>query len=179
MIHPIEHFKTITNHRRLVRKYCIRLGLVWQGLTHDLTKYSPAEFLRGAVYYQGDRSPNDQERRQTGVSRAWLHHKGRNKHHFEYWIDYVLNEDGSVSFGGNRMPKKYVAEMFCDRIAASKIYLGDKYTDSAPYDYFMRARKGTMMHPETLAEIEKMLEILKDEGEDAAFEYVRKWLKEE
>ena len=179
MIHPIEHFKTITNHRRLVRKYCIRLGLVWQGLTHDLTKYSPAEFLRGAVYYQGDRSPNDQERRQTGVSRAWLHHKGRNKHHFEYWIDYVLNEDGSVSFGGNRMPKKYVAEMFCDRIAASKIYLGDKYTDSAPYDYFMRARKWTMMHPETFAEIEKMLEILKDEGEDAAFEYVRKWLKEE
>ena len=177
-MHPLQHFKTITRHRRLVRKYCLRLGLVWQGITHDLTKYSPVEFWRGAIYYQGNRSPNDQERRLTGVSRAWLHHKGRNKHHFEYWIDYVINEDGSVSFGGKRKTKKYVAEMFCDRIAASKIYLGDKYTDAAAYDYLMRAKKWTMMHPETAAEIEKMLKILKDEGEDAAFEYVRKWLKE-
>ena len=177
-MHPLQHFKTITRHRRLVRQYCLRLGLVWQGITHDLTKYSLVEFWRGAIYYQGNRSPNDQERRLTGVSRAWLHHKGRNKHHFEYWIDYVINDDGSVSFGGNRMPKKYVAEMFCDRIAASKIYLGDKYTDAAAYDYLMRAKKWTMMHPETAAEIEKMLRILKDEGEDAAFEYVRKWLKE-
>ena len=83
-----------------------------------------------------------------------------------------------MSFGGNKMPKKYVAEMFCDRIAASKIYLGDKYTDAAAYDYYMRARKWTMMHPETAAEIEKMLKMLKDEGEDAAFAYVRNWLKE-
>ena len=176
-MHPVKHFKTITEHRRLVRKYCIRLGLVRQGYMHDLSKYSPVEFWRGAYYFQGNRSPNDAERRQTGVSRAWLHHKGRNKHHFEYWIDYVVNEDGSVGFGGNRMPKKYVAEMFCDRIAASQIYLKDKYTDAAPYDYYDRARKWTMIHPETGAELEKMLLVLKEEGEDAAFEYVRRWLK--
>lgn len=177
-MHPVQHFKTITEHRRLVRSYCLRIGLVWQGLTHDLSKYSPVEFWRGAKYYQGDRSPNDKERRVKGVSNAWLHHKGKNKHHFEYWIDYVINEDGSVGFGGNRMPKKYVAEMFCDRVAASRIYMGDKYTDSAPYDYFMRARKWTMMHEETASALEKMLEILKDEGEEAAIGYIRKWLKE-
>lgn len=159
-------------------KYCFKLGMYKQGLLHDLSKYGPTEFLVGAKYYQGTRSPNNAEREDKGYTSAWLHHKGRNKHHFEYWIDYVINEDGSVSFGGNRMPKKYVAEMFCDRIAASKIYLGDKYTDAAAYDYLMRAKKWTMMHPETAAEIEKMLKILKDEGEDAAFEYVRKWLKE-
>jgi len=181
MMHPIEHFRTISEHRRLVRSYCLRLGLVWQGLTHDLSKYSPVEFWRGAKYYVGYRSPNDMERRDTGVSKAWLHHKGRNRHHFEYWIDYIINEDGSISFGGNKMPKKYVAEMFCDRVAASRVYKGDEYTDAAPYDYFMRAKKLTdwkMMHPETAAELEKMLKVLKDEGEEAAFEYIRKWLRE-
>lgn len=176
-MHPIKHFKTITEHRKLVRQNCFRLGLYKQGLTHDLSKYSPIEFWRGAYYFQGNRSPNDAERRSTGLSRAWLHHKGINKHHFEYWIDYVINEDGSVGFGGNKMPKKYVAEMFCDRIAASKIYLKDKYTDAAPYDYYDRARSWTMIHPETGAELEKMLKVLKDEGEEAAFEYVRNWLK--
>lgn len=176
--HPVQHFKTITNHRNLVCKYCLKIGLVRQGLMHDLSKYAPVEFLRGARYYQGFRSPNDAERRETGVSIAWMHHKGRNKHHFEYWIDYLINEDGSVGFGGNKMPKRYVAEMFCDRIAASQIYLGDKYTDAAPYEYFNRARKWTMMHPDTSAALEKMLLVLKDEGEDAAVRYVRSWLKE-
>ena len=103
-MHPIAHFKTITRHRHLVCRYCFRLGLVRQGLCHDLSKYSPAEFLVGAKYYQGNRSPNDAERKATGVSLAWLHHKGRNRHHLEYWVDYVIRPDGSVGFGGNRMP---------------------------------------------------------------------------
>lgn len=177
-MHPVKHFRTITEHRHLVCRYCIRLGLIRQGLLHDLSKYAPMEFWRGAKYYQGNRSPNDAERRQNGVSMAWMHHKGRNRHHFEYWIDYIINEDGTVGFGGNKMPKRYVAEMFCDRIAACRIYLGDKYTDSAAYDYFVRARKWTMMHPDTSAALEKMLKVMKDEGEDAAFSYVRRWLRE-
>ena len=177
-MHPIKHFKTITEHRHLVCRYCLRLGLVRQGFLHDLSKYSPVEFWRGAVYYQGTRSPNDAERRKTGVSRAWLHHKGRNKHHFEYWIDYIINEDGTVGFGGNKMPKRYVAEMFCDRVAACRIYLRDKYTDSSAYDYYSRAKSWTMIHPETDAEFEKMLLILKEQGDDAAFDYIRNWLKE-
>ena len=89
------HLHTVNRHRRLVRRYCLKLGLVWQGLTHDLSKYSPTEFWRGCKYYQGWRSPNDQERLENGVSLAWLHHKGRNRHHFEYWIDYRIARDGS------------------------------------------------------------------------------------
>ena len=177
-MHPLAHFKTITRHRNLVCKYCFRLGLVRQGLTHDLSKYSPTEFLVGAKYYQGDRSPNDAERRATGVSLAWLHHKGRNRHHFEYWIDYMLTPDGSVRYGGNPMPMRYIAEMFCDRIAASRIYLGERYTDAAPYEYYVRSKSEILIHPDTGAEIEEMLRVLKDEGEDAAFAYVRKRLKE-
>ena len=74
-----EHLRTITRHRRLVMKGCFRIGLYAQGLTHDLSKYAPVEFWRGARYYQGTRSPNDIERKKTGVSQAWLHHKGRNR----------------------------------------------------------------------------------------------------
>ena len=178
-MHPLAHFITITRHRNLVCKYCMRLGLVGQGLMHDMSKYSPTEFWRGAKYYQGTRSPNDQERMETGLSLAWLHHKGRNRHHFEYWIDYLLLPDGSVGFGGNKMPMRYVAEMFCDRIAASRVYLGDKYTDAAPYHYYAASKDRILIHPETGAEIEEMLRVLKDEGEDAAFAYVRRRLREE
>ena len=81
------HFKTITSHKLLVMKYCFQVGLYRQGLLHDLSKYTPTEFWRGAVYYQGNRSPNDEERRENGCSVAWMHHKGRNKHHYEYWTD--------------------------------------------------------------------------------------------
>ena len=178
-MHAIAHFKTITKHRNLVCRYCLRLGLVGQGLMHDLSKYSPTEFWRGAKYYQGTRSPNDAERKETGLSLAWLHHKGRNRHHFEYWIDYVIQPDGSVGFGGNRMPLRYVAEMFCDRVAASKVYLGDKYTDAAPYNYYAASKDRILIHPETGAEIEEMLRVLRDEGEEAAFAYVRRRLREE
>lgn len=88
----IGHFTTITRHKILVMKECFKIGLYKQGLTHDLSKYSPTEFLVGCKYYQGNRSPNNAEREETGVSKAWLHHKGRNRHHFEYWIDYSVEK---------------------------------------------------------------------------------------
>ena len=176
---PVAHLKTITVHRHLVCRYCFRLGLYRPGLLHDLSKYSPSEFLAGARYYQGDRSPNDAERIETGVSQAWLHHKGRNRHHFEYWVDYVRLPDGHIDFKGHKMPIRYVAEMFCDRIAACRAYMGEKYTDASPWEYFQRGKNDIPIHPETAAELEKMLLTLKDEGEEVAFRYVRRRLKEE
>lgn len=175
----LDHFKTITRHRHLVCRYCFRLGLYRQGLLHDLSKYSPTEFLRGAKFYQGTRSPNDEERKVTGVSMAWLHHKGRNRHHLEYWIDYCFDADGSVHMGGYRMPVRYVAEMFCDRIAACRVYLKEAYTEASAYDYYVRSKKHLMIHPETEQELLEMLRVLKDEGEEKAFAYVRKRLAEE
>ena len=118
LVNIVKHFCTITRHRLLVCKHCFKIGLYWQGLTHDLSKYSPEEFWTGVRYYQGDRSPNAAEREAIGFSKAWLHHKGRNKHHFEYWIDVSLNkEEGLV---GNKMPVNYVAEMLCDRLRPAR-----------------------------------------------------------
>jgi hypothetical protein len=88
----VNHFKTITNHKLLVMKYCFKAGLYKQGALHDLSKYSFVEFSAGIKYYRGYVSPNSIQKTVEGYSAAWLHHKGRNKHHFEYWIDYGTNE---------------------------------------------------------------------------------------
>ena len=155
----------------LVMKNCFRCGLYWQGLTHDLSKLSPVEFWAGAKYWQGTCSPNNAQRQAEGYSAAWLHHKGRNKHHLEYWIDYA--PDGDHAMAGMRMPAEYVAEMVCDRIAASKNYKGDRYTDAAAWEYYDRSRDHYILHPETRRELEACLLILRDEGEDACFRYIR------
>ena len=100
-----------------------------------------------------------------------MHHKGRNRHHFEYWTDYSLTGEGIV---GVEMPKRYVAEMFCDRLAASKVYRGDAFDPADPYRFFLRGqKKRLLLHPETSRLLESMLIKLRDEGEDAAFQYIR------
>ena len=144
----------------------------------DMSKYSPAEFWVGCRYFQGNRSPNNAEREEKGYSSAWLHHKGRNKHHYEYWIDYGL--EGEPMLTGMKMPKKYVVEMLMDRIAASKTYLGDKYTDKEPLQYYEKgaAKLGKMIHPETAALIHKLLKMLAEKGERATFKYVREQVRE-
>ena len=167
------HFKTITHHKFLVMKYCFQAGLYRQGLLHDLSKYSPTEFLVGARYFQGDHSPNDAERVDKGYSEAWMHHKGRNRHHFEYWIDYQLGAPKGT-MGPVRMPARYVAEMFCDRIAACRIYNKDNYEPQMALDYFLKSKGHMMMHPETSRLIEGLLRMYVDQGEKKTLRYIRK-----
>lgn len=168
----IRHFQTITKHKILVMKECFRVGLYRQGLLHDLSKYTWTEFRVGCRYYQGTRSPNNAEREDKGYSSAWLHHKGRNKHHYEYWIDYSL--DGKHALTGMKMPVHYVVEMFLDRIAASKVYKGKYYKDSDPLQYYLNGKAGEMMHKDTRALLEKLLNMLARQGEEQTYEYIKK-----
>ena len=174
VIRAIKHFRTITKHRHQVIKNCFRAGIPFRGLLHDLSKYGITEFSKGIKYYQGTRSPNEGEREAYGYSLAWIHHKGINKHHFEHWTDYDYVTKQIVPI---KMPRKYVAEMFCDRVAASKIYLKDKYTDDAALNYFMKAKKTRFIHKETSDEIEYLLTTLAKKGEKAAFAEVKRYLK--
>jgi len=171
----IKHFMTITRHRHCVIKHCAKAGILWQGLMHDMSKYSPTEFLQGAKFYQGTRSPNEAEREKNGYSLAWIHHKGRNKHHFEHWTDY---NPKTKRLEPVKMPYKYVTEMFCDRVAASKIYNGKNYTDEHSIEYFMKGKENRVIHPETSDEIEFLLKMLAEKGEDATFKYLRSKVKE-
>ena len=166
----VEHFKTVTRHRHQVIIHCAKAGILWQGLRHDLSKYSPAEFLPGARFYVGTRSPNELEREAYGYSLAWMHHKGRNRHHFEYWTDYNPKTKQQEPV---KMPLRYVAEMFCDRVAASKIYGGENYRPDSALQYFLKGKANRRLHPETSKLLEKLLRILAVKGEDAAFAYIR------
>lgn len=172
----LQHLKKINHHKRLVCQGCFKVGLYKQGLLHDISKYSPTEFLVGCKYYQGTRSPNNAEREIKGYSSAWLHHKGRNKHHYEYWLDYSMDpEEGII---GMKMPVRYVVEMFIDRVAASKNYMKDKYTDRAPLEYYEKgaARLGKMIHPETAELLHHLLKMLAEEGEEKTYSYIRKYV---
>ena len=170
-MHAWKHFCTITYHKWLVLKGCFQVGLYRQGLLHDMSKYSPVEFRIGAKYYQGDKSPNNAERMEKGYSTAWLHHKGRNKHHYEYWIDYAAPPAHGLA--GMRMPEKYVVEMFMDRVAASKVYQGKNYTDHSALDYYNHGKKNHVIHPESAALLETMLTMLAEKGEEETFSYIR------
>ena len=174
-MHIWKHFSTITRHRHKVIVHCFMAGIFWQGLRHDLSKYSPAEFIPGARNYLGDKSPNEKERERYGFSRAWLHHQGRNKHHFEYWIDISKETKRYVFI---KMPYRYLAEMVCDRIAASKTYKGKDYTDDCALQYFLDGQGRSQMHPDTARELEKLLTMLKEKGEKAAFSYIKSQVKE-
>ena len=165
-----KHLFTVMKHRHLVRKYCFKCGLILQGLTHDLSKYSFTEFWTSVKYFQGNRSPTIAERKDKGYSKIWMHHKGRNKHHFEYWTDYNDKENRYVPL---LIPKKYLLEMFCDRIAASKVYLKKDYKDDSPLNYYLNKDKYGDIHPKTREELEFLLNMLASKGEKETFKYIK------
>ena len=162
---------TITKHRWLVMCGCFRVGLIWQGLTHDLSKYTPTEFWNGAKYYQGVRSPNAAEREDKGYSEAWMHHKGRNRHHYEYWTDMGME---TLNYEAVPMPRKYLVEMVMDRRAACMTYEGKNYTHGSALRYFKKSRERSLMHMKTRRELEYLLIMLRDEGESVTFRYLQK-----
>ena len=155
--------------------HCAKAGLLWQGLKHDLSKYSPTEFWQGVRHYNGTHSPTEDERKAIGYSVAWMHHKGRNPHHWEYWTDYSAAEKRYIAVP---MPRKYLAEMICDRMAASKTYKGKEYKDSSPLEYLRHGKTSGFMNPDTYETLTHFLTILQENGEDAMFASLRAWVKE-
>lgn len=173
-----QHFCTITNHKILVLKGCFKVGLYRQGIVHDLSKYGLTEFLVGCKYFKGYMSPNNVERAEKGYSSAWLHHKGRNKHHLEYWIDYGVDKKQGKGEGtcmvGMKMPIKYVIEMFIDRVSASKNYQKEKYTDESSLIYYNNSMEHYILHPDTRAMLEYLLTMLYKCGEEKTFSFIKK-----
>lgn len=125
------HFKKICTHRKWVRHYCKLAGIPLQGWLHDLSKYSPAEFIESVQFYQGTSSPINAAKQAQGYSMAWLHHKGRNKHHYEYWMDNFDN-------GGENliMPYKYWVEMICDYLGAARAYNAKEFSFHAEEEWW-------------------------------------------
>ena len=157
-----RHFRTVRLHRRIVFYQCAKCGYFWRGLIHDLSKFSPVEFLPSAKYFQGNRSPIEAEKAVVGYSAAWLHHKGHNPHHWEYWTDF--DENGRVV--PCKIPYKYVVEMVCDWVGASIAYGKGEWLPNAPLNYYNSVRKGRHFHPETEKLILKFLNCISSYGLD-------------
>ena len=174
-MHVFKHLGVVMKHKALVFVHCVRAGIPIQGLLHDMSKFSPTEFIPGAKYCTGKGSPIPIERRVEGYSKAWIHHKAHNKHHIEYWVDYFEDTKQLVPV---EMPEKYVIEMFCDRVAASMIYQKEKYTDSSALDYYIQGRDKILIHPNTDALIFSLLTYLSKNGLDKTIEYIKKEVKQ-
>ena len=167
------HLFLVIRHRHAVFKNCFKCGIAWRGLVHDLSKFSPQEFFESVKYYTGRRSPIGVCREVNGYSNAWLHHKGRNKHHIEYWMDPDCREHPM-------MPYKYAVECVCDKIAATKIYNGKAYDTSKPLEHWVKYGCKAPGNPKTLKFIEKVFIDLKEMGEKAVLnkKYMRATYKE-
>lgn len=164
-----NHLDTVSMHRKLVRQHCFACGLYKQGLMHDLSKYSLAELVPSIRYFQGYRSPYVYEKSLKGYSLGWLHHKGRNLHHWEYWYDMINGKWTPIE-----MPYEYVIEMMCDRIAACQTYQKEKYTQRSALEYFESRPDKNYMHENTRELLRTLLTLVADLGEEQAFAIIRK-----
>lgn len=167
------HLHTINTHKRYVTSLCFKCGMYKQGILHDLSKYTPVEFFAGVKYFQGFRSPIDAEKEDKGYSLGWLHHEGRNKHHWEYWMD--KNYSNYELFVLN-IPFNYLLEGVLDRIGASKNY-NKNYTQSSPLEFFDNGKDRHFMGDENCRRVRLLLKYLADNGEKEAIKYYKKLYK--
>ncbi len=157
----IKHFILITHHKWVVFKLCCKIGEPWRGLVHDLSKYSPTEFGESIKYYVGHHSPITEAKKDKGYSIAWLHHKGRNKHHTQYWVDYDAPNIAPI------IPYKYAAEMICDKLAAGIIYKGKEWTKEYELSYWIEREKDKLdIHPKIRDFVTAVLTQVAEQGID-------------
>ena len=164
------HFNNVLTHRHMVFKFCCRVGIPWQGFTHDFSKFTLTELIPSVRYYQGTASPIGAERREKGYSEAWLHHKAKNKHHWEYWVEF--RDDGTEYYV--KMPMNYVKEMLCDWLSAGKTYNRTTWQPNYPLEYFRKHESYYKLHPETKAFALKVLHMFAEKGADETLNWLAK-----
>ena len=168
----LKHLKLVLTHKKYVFKYSVMCGIPIQGILHDLSKFSPIEFFESAKYYSGTESPINVCKRENGYSKAWFHHKGRNKHHYEYWVD-------NLDHGGKpiKMPYKYAVEMLCDYLGAGNAYFGEDFTYEKELEWWNnKISNPVMIHPHTKKFIDSALNELAEFGEWAISKPNLVWL---
>lgn len=166
----VKHFMTINEHKRYVFWLCLRCGLVWQGITHDLSKFTPTEFFEAVKYYHGDKSPNSYCMKEKGFSEAWLHHKGHNKHHHEYWYDYKAPDKTPM------MPYQYIVELICDNIAASLTYNKKNWDKGFQYIYWTKRSDSFMINDRVKGMVTEAFKEVSEDGIDPVI--TKKHMKE-
>lgn len=156
------YFWYVVKHKYFVFRACVKYGIIWRGLVHDLSKFLPSEFFPYARMFYGNRKPI---RDKTGYYKpydtgddefeyAWLKHTRRNKHHWQYWVLSHDEDDKSVRHQKVfDIPDKYIMEMICDWIGASFA----QKTGYTAYDWYKVHRHKLGLSIRTRILIEKKL----------------------
>ena len=140
-----KHLWVVIKHKYNVLVFATKLGIFWTGLVHDLTKFTPTEFCLSVKYFHGKKSPTIVERKDNdNFSYLCVAHTGRNKHHWQYWVDYTRND-----IIVNRIPYKHALEYVADVMSASKVYNPENFTFIVAYNYFKEHSQTYLMHPAT------------------------------
>lgn len=154
-----KHLIRTLRHKWYVFRWCCRIDMPIRGLLHDMSKFSPVEFWESVKYFSETESPINVSKRENGYSKAWQHHKGRNPHHYEYWID-------QLDYGGKplQMPQKYAYEMICDYLGAGQAYNPDGWTFAKEYEWWKNRLEtcNMAMHPKTMRFVTTVLARLAD-----------------
>jgi len=148
-----RYTKSLLRHKWFVFLECCRYGIIWQGITHDWSKFLPSEFIPYANF------DFNKERDETGYYKptdtgdrafdfAWLLHQKRNKHHWQWW---ALPEDCGV-IKVLDIPLKYRKEMICDWRGAGRAY-GTPDTQK----WYEKNKNKMSLHPDTRKWIEEEL----------------------
>lgn len=156
----LKYMWSILKHKYVVGLECMRCGLFFRGVVHDISKFSPCEFSRYAAYFDEDKSRDDLEKIKEDYSVAWQHHKGHNPHHWEYWIDF--DRDGNIS--AVKMPYDCVVEMVCDWIGAGKVYNKKSWNENEPMEFYQERKDKIHLHPDTQKLFLLFLGIIRDFG---------------
>ena len=155
----LEHLKTISMHKIYVARACFKTGHYIQGIMHDNSKYGITEFVSSAKHFQGHKSPISHEKEINGYSIAWQSHKGKNKHHWQYWIDWDKN---GILFT-IEIPRKYLSEMICDWIGAGKAYSKDKWSMKEFKSWADSHRDKIILHEDTRAFVDYLTNYVTNE----------------
>ncbi|MBT2679388.1 hypothetical protein J7E38_10275 [Bacillus sp. ISL-35] len=139
----VKYMLYILDHKINVLVECWMEGLFIQGITHDLSKFSPKEFFPYArKVYSGKRLSEEEEIRWRY---AWLNHQHKNKHHWEYW---VVDPNKKLALP---MPRKHLLEMVCDWRSFSRKW-GRKVKFST-----LDLSDRIILHPDTRKELEMIM----------------------
>lgn len=136
-------------HKWYVMIECFKIGLIWRGLVHDLSKFRPSEFVSYMYSFYGNKK--QQKKWEFKFDIAWLKHIHRNKHHWQYWV--LLEDSGKIT--PLIMPLKYMDEMVCDWVGAGKAITGKDNI----LEWYNRTKNNRRFHPKTKELIEMKIKL--------------------
>lgn len=142
----------------------------WNISQHDLSKYGKEEYDAYDEYFYGG-----YVRTKDKFNKAWLHHIHNNPHHWQYWMLFEDDPNGSNDYICIEMPHNYVIEMIADWWSFS-------WKSKNLYEIFDWYNKHLMtikLHEKTRKHVEKILSDLKDAINKEVFEFVENKYPEE